>query len=224
MGDIRGEVAACHKVTERLHDLLTETRASFPELSHEIRTRFEAVMQAAIATTPPGRYTYEIEHDGRGARGMIGHLLPVAVMGALAEAGPCLGTRLGQLDVDHRRATPWRQLCGRLFLECGAGGVGGAGRAFGHQLPLEPIQLAHRDDRGLCPDPRPPPANPARQRRRRTAARWRRAGLRLPLRGRQPDDGVLHHDADAHRPAGPRGRRSGTVRPRHHRRCAPEFD
>ncbi|MGB3815270.1 MAG: hydantoinase B/oxoprolinase family protein [Shinella sp.] len=171
MGDIWGEVSACHRVTERLHDLLDETQVDFMALSQDIRDRSEAAMREAIAGVPDGKYAYDIEHDGfedkilircgitvnagamkidftgttpqlprsvnvvpnytsaytiygvkallcpdipnnegssapvdifapegcilnprypapGGARGMIGHLLPVAVMGALAEATP----------------------------------------------------------------------------------------------------------------------------------------
>lgn len=171
MGDVWGEVAACHKVAERLHDLIAETNVDIETLGAEIRTRTEAAMRAAIGKLPVGDYRYDIEHDGfedrivircrisvqpdalkidftgtspqlpravnvvpnytsaytiygvkallspdipnnegssapidifapegcilnprypapGGARGMIGHLLPVAVMGALAEAIP----------------------------------------------------------------------------------------------------------------------------------------
>jgi N-methylhydantoinase B len=171
MGDVWGEVAACHKVSERLHELLDETEVDFANLGHEIRARSEAAMREAIRLLPPGEYRYDIEHDGfedkilirarievaeesmkidftgttpqlpravnvvpnytsaytiygvkamicpdvpnnegssapisifapegcilnprypapGGARGMIGHLLPVAVMGALSGAAP----------------------------------------------------------------------------------------------------------------------------------------
>jgi N-methylhydantoinase B len=171
MGDVWGEVAACHKVTERLVDLLDETNVVFEDVSADIRARSETAMRAAIGLLPDGDYAYDIEHDGfedkilircrisiangnasidftgttpqlpravnvvpnytsaytiyglkamlcpdipnnegsaapirifapegcilnprypapGGARGMIGHLLPVAVMGALGEAAP----------------------------------------------------------------------------------------------------------------------------------------
>ncbi|MBP6020578.1 MAG: hydantoinase B/oxoprolinase family protein [Burkholderiaceae bacterium] len=171
MGDIWGEVSACHKVTERLHDLLGETKVNFQALSRDIRDRSEQAMRDAIIAVPDGQYAYDIEHDGfedkilircaitvesatmkidysgttlqlprsvnvvpnytsaysiygvkallcpdipnnegssapisiyapegcilnprrpaaSGARGMIGHLLPTAIMGALADAAP----------------------------------------------------------------------------------------------------------------------------------------
>lgn len=64
MGDIWGEVSACKKVTERLHDLLDETEVSFATLSQDIRDRTESAMREAILAVPDGRYSYEVEHDG----------------------------------------------------------------------------------------------------------------------------------------------------------------
>src|SRR5690625_3465408 len=64
MGDIWGEVSACKKVTERLHDLLGETGVNFSVLSQDIRDRTEKAMREAIAAVPDGRYEYEVEHDG----------------------------------------------------------------------------------------------------------------------------------------------------------------
>lgn len=64
MGDIWGEVSACKKVTERLHDLLGETDINFAVFSQDIRDRTESAMREAILAVPDGRYTYEVEHDG----------------------------------------------------------------------------------------------------------------------------------------------------------------
>ncbi|HVM77579.1 MAG TPA: hydantoinase B/oxoprolinase family protein [Stellaceae bacterium] len=171
MGDIWGQIAACHKCAERLNELLDETDADLKLVADEIISRSDAAMRAAIRAIPDGRYHYKIVHDGfeeriiidsnvtidgdrihidytgsspqlpravnvvpiytfaytaygvkallcpdvpnnegsflpvttsapegtilnpkypaaSGARGMIGHLLPVALMGALAEVLP----------------------------------------------------------------------------------------------------------------------------------------
>ena len=171
MGDIWGQIAACHKCAERLNELLDETDVDLKVVADEIISRSDAAMRAAIRAIPDGKYRYKIVHDGfeeriiidsnvtidggrihidytgsspqlpravnvvpiytfaytaygvkallcpdvpnnegsflpvttsapegtilnprypaaSGARGMIGHLLPVALMGALAEALP----------------------------------------------------------------------------------------------------------------------------------------
>jgi N-methylhydantoinase B len=171
MGDIWGQVAACHKCAERLNELLDETDVDLKLVADEIISRSDAAMRAAIRAIPDGKYHYRIVHDGfeerividsnvtidgdrihidytgsspqlpravnvvpiytfaytaygvkallcpdvpnnegsflpvttsapegtilnpkypaaSGARGMIGHLLPVALMGALAEVLP----------------------------------------------------------------------------------------------------------------------------------------
>jgi N-methylhydantoinase B len=64
MGDIWGEVAACHKVAERLGELLDETGMDIDAASAEIRARSEAAMRAAIRAMPDGAYRYTLLHDG----------------------------------------------------------------------------------------------------------------------------------------------------------------
>lgn len=64
MGDIWGEVAACHKVAERLGELLQETGMDFDAASAEIRARSESAMRAAIRAVPDGTYRYTLLHDG----------------------------------------------------------------------------------------------------------------------------------------------------------------
>jgi N-methylhydantoinase B len=64
MGDIWGEVASCHKVAERLGELLDETGMDIDAASAEIRARSEAAMRAAIRAVPDGTYRYTLLHDG----------------------------------------------------------------------------------------------------------------------------------------------------------------
>jgi N-methylhydantoinase B len=64
MGDIWGEVAACHMVHARLAELLEETGIDFAAVSEAVRGRSEAAMRAAIASVPDGTYHAEMQHDG----------------------------------------------------------------------------------------------------------------------------------------------------------------
>nr|WP_255600004.1 hydantoinase B/oxoprolinase family protein [Afifella sp. IM 167] len=64
MGDVWGEVSACRMLEARLGELLEESRVDLDELGHEIRTRSEAAMRAAIGALPDGEYRYRLEHDG----------------------------------------------------------------------------------------------------------------------------------------------------------------
>lgn len=64
MGDVWGEVAACRMLESRLGDLLDEAGVPLDALGHEIRSRSEAAMRAAIRDLPDGDYPYRLEHDG----------------------------------------------------------------------------------------------------------------------------------------------------------------
>lgn len=64
MGDVWGEVAACRMLETRLQDLLEEAGIALDGLGHEIRSRSEAAMRAAIQALPDGDYPYRLEHDG----------------------------------------------------------------------------------------------------------------------------------------------------------------
>jgi N-methylhydantoinase B len=64
MGDVWGEVAACRMLETRLNDLLDESSVDLDALGHEIRTRSEDAMRAAIRALPDGDYRYRLEHDG----------------------------------------------------------------------------------------------------------------------------------------------------------------
>jgi len=48
----------------RLNDLLDESSVDLDALGHEIRTRLEDAMRAAIRALPDGDYRYRLEHDG----------------------------------------------------------------------------------------------------------------------------------------------------------------
>lgn len=64
MGDVWGEVAACRMLETRLNELLDESDVDFGVLGHEIRSRSEQAMRAAIRALPDGDYRYRLEHDG----------------------------------------------------------------------------------------------------------------------------------------------------------------
>ncbi|HYC13899.1 MAG TPA: hydantoinase B/oxoprolinase family protein, partial [Stellaceae bacterium] len=64
MGDIWGQMAACHKCAERLNELLDETDVDLKLVSDEIISRSDAAMRAAIRKIPDGKYRYKIVHDG----------------------------------------------------------------------------------------------------------------------------------------------------------------
>ena len=64
MGDIWGQVAACHKCAARLNDLLDESDVDLKSVADEIISRSDAAMRAAIRAVPDGKYRYTIVHDG----------------------------------------------------------------------------------------------------------------------------------------------------------------
>lgn len=78
MGDVWGEVSACHMLEGRLLDLLQETGVDFDELGAQIRDRSEAAMRKAISDLPDGDYTYRLEHDGFEERIIINAKVTVA--------------------------------------------------------------------------------------------------------------------------------------------------
>src|SRR5690348_3043810 len=64
MGDIWGQVAACHKCAARLNDLLDESDVDLKSVADEIISRSDAAMREAIRAVPDGKYRYTIVHDG----------------------------------------------------------------------------------------------------------------------------------------------------------------
>ncbi len=63
MGDVWGEVSACHMLSERLMEMLDQTDVDIATLGTEIQTRSEAAMRAAIGAIPDGTYQSRIEND-----------------------------------------------------------------------------------------------------------------------------------------------------------------
>lgn len=64
MGDIWGQVAACHKCAERLNEILDDTGIALDLFADEIVSRSEMAMRTAIRGLPDGDYHYTIVHDG----------------------------------------------------------------------------------------------------------------------------------------------------------------
>lgn len=63
MGDVWGEIAACHKIQERLLDLVAETGIDIGALGREIRRRSEQAMCRAIESLPDGTYRARVQND-----------------------------------------------------------------------------------------------------------------------------------------------------------------
>ena len=230
MGDIWGQVAACHKCAERLDELLGETNVDLKTVGEEIISRSDAAMRAAIRAVPDGTYRYKIVHDGfeeritidsnvtirgdrididytgtspqlpravnvvpiytfaytaygvkallcpdvpnnegsflpvttsapegtilnprfpaaSGARGMIGHLLPVALMGALAEVLPdrvwAPGSANSGMMISGEHAG--RRYAGIYFINAGQGASsrrdGFSALSFPSNLSNTPIEV-----------------------------------------------------------------------------------
>jgi N-methylhydantoinase B len=64
MGDLWGQVAACHMLQERLTIFLDETGVALDALGQEVRRRSRSAMQAAIKAVPDGRYHETVYQDG----------------------------------------------------------------------------------------------------------------------------------------------------------------
>ncbi len=64
MGDIWAQVSANRMLSERLCDLLEETKIDLTELGREIQLRSETAMRSAIADIPNGAYTHRLIVDG----------------------------------------------------------------------------------------------------------------------------------------------------------------
>lgn len=230
MGDIWGQVAACHKCAARLNDLLDESDVDLKSVADEIISRSDAAMRAAIRAVPDGKYRYAIVHDGfeerividsnvtvsgdrihidytgtspqlpravnvvpiytfaytaygvkallcpdvpnnegsfqpvttsapegtilnprfpaaSGARGMIGHLLPVALMGALADVLPdrvwAPGSANSGMTISGEHAG--RRYAGIYFINAGQGGSsrrnGLSALSFPSNLSNTPIEV-----------------------------------------------------------------------------------
>ena len=64
LGDLWGQVAACHMLQERLTTFLDETQVSLASLGHEVRRRSQSAMREAIAEIPDGNYCDVVYQDG----------------------------------------------------------------------------------------------------------------------------------------------------------------
>lgn len=63
LGDLWGEVAACHRLAEGLSAFLDETGIDLARLGAEIRRRTQAAMEAAIRALPGGTWHARVEND-----------------------------------------------------------------------------------------------------------------------------------------------------------------
>ena len=152
-------------------------------------------------------------------RHLVGHFLPSAVMGALAQAlpepGDGAGLRRALGHPDHgRRARDEPPLLVHLVLGGRHRRAPRPGRALGHRVSERRRGRGGRGDRDARAG-RPPPARaprPTRAAPAPSAAAWARYGDRGPDRRALRLLGSLR--ADAPRGAGPPGRRPGRLRPR----------
>ena len=146
-------------------------------------------------TAPEGSVLHATWPAATAARGQVGHILPTAVLGALAPVVPG-GARGGQRQLlhHHRRRGPGPSLHRRQLRQRRPGGDERARRPLGAQFPLQPRQYADRGAGGGGPVAGASPQTPARVRRRGRDARRRRGRHRLRISGRDlrqlrlPDD------------------------------------